>query len=156
MTNNGTGTLFGSQGPTGDLPTKTYRVCLHGSDSAQTRTTAISSSLSPWAAARVECACVPHRACQAVKMLSNTIYSLHTARGATRRGTVSEGRQRRFALRVFYGHRGSVTANLLARESRSSLLGYALACQAVRQGGHRRRGTVTVQWQVRGPVGQAP
>ena len=64
--------------------------------------------LSLWTAARVACACVPHRAsaCQAVKMLSNTIHSLyyrlHTARGATRKGTVSEGCQQHFAL--FYGH----------------------------------------------------
>ena len=76
-------------------------VCLHGSDSAQTPGGTAAISTSPWAAALVACACVPHSACQAVKMLSNTTLSSCCAR-ATRRGTVSKGSQQHFAL--FYGH----------------------------------------------------
>ena len=42
-------------------------------------------------------------------------------------------------------------------QAASGFLWYALACPAVRRDGHRRRGTVTVHWQVtvpvRGPVG---
>ena len=40
-------------------------------------------------------------------------------------------------------------------QAASGFLGYALACPAVRQDGHRRRGTVTLHWQVpvRWPVG---
>ena len=63
-------------------------------DSAQTRTITIKTS--PWAAERVACAYIVP-ACQVVKMLNNTIHNtihyLHSASGATRRETVSEGRQ---------------------------------------------------------------
>ena len=66
------------------------RVCLHGSYTA-----AISTC--QCATARVVCACVRHRTCQAVKMLSNAIHSLHAPHGATKRGTLREGRQQHFA-----------------------------------------------------------
>ena len=76
-------------------------VCLHGSESAQTRTAAISTrhwqSVGSGTACMRLCptSCLPLAAslCQAVKMLSNTIHSLHAARGATRRWTGSKGPQ---------------------------------------------------------------
>ena len=57
-------------------------VCLHGSDSARTRTTAISTSLR--AAARIACACVLHRA------RSESLYTLFIPRAKPR----GEGPQR--------------------------------------------------------------